>query len=283
MNSKNLNTIFKNTRNIFLLFALCQIPILGNSSTLSLSEGKPEIIIIQNPEIPKEEKEALLILPGFGDSRKRRKAQKKFFSNAGYDLYIPDYIDRKSFAGTIAKLTQFNQKYELGKYEKVHIFSYIMGSWVINKYIEQYGKGNIATIVYDRSPLQERAPKVVVEKIPCLSKIYAGKVIFDMSEIPYPSIEQQGIRIGIIVESKATSLIRLFKKTTMSYGAIDWQNLELNQAHDDMTYTWLNHDQIYFRFDVVGEDILNFIKMGKFKSDTRRVPYDWDVFEKYKE
>ncbi len=270
----------------FALIALVNNSILGNSfnhSVLVSEEGKPEIIVIENPEIPKEEKEALVILPGFGDSRKGRKKQKRFFSNKGYDLYIPDYKHRKSFDGTIANFSRFFQKHELGKYEKVHIFSYIMGSWVINKFIQKNGKGNIATIVYDRSPLQERAPQVAVDKIPCIAKIYIGKVIFDLSEIAYPSIEQQGILMGIIVESKATSFIRFFKKKTMSYGSIDWQNLEFNQAHDDLIYTWLNHDQMYVRFDIIGADILSFVKNGKFTSEAKREPYDWDVFEKYKE
>lgn len=277
------DTCLKLFLSILLLIGFNQALTFGHSANAFSLEGKPEIIVIENPEIQKAKKEALVILPGFGDSKKGRKKQKKFFSNKGYDLYIPNYKHRKSFEGTVENFTAFFKKHELNKYKKVHIFSYIMGSWVINQFIQQNGKGNIATIVYDRSPLQERAPRVAVEKIPCISKMYIGKVIFDMSEMPYSPIEQQGIRMGIIVESKATSLIRFFKKRTMSYGSIDWQNLDFNQAHDDLIYTWLNHDQMYVRFDIVGEDILSFINTGKFTPNAKRDPYDWDVFEKYKE
>ena len=42
------------------------------------------------------EKQALVILNGFGDSKKNRKIQKDFFQDKGYDLFIPEYIERKS-------------------------------------------------------------------------------------------------------------------------------------------------------------------------------------------
>ena len=64
------------------------------------SNKKKEIIVIHDPKISRSEKEALIILPGRGDSKKVRKNQKKFFENVGYDLFIPDYIDKDSYEGT---------------------------------------------------------------------------------------------------------------------------------------------------------------------------------------
>jgi hypothetical protein len=242
-------------------------------------EKLPDIIVIHNPGLAKGEKEALLILPGFGDNRKRRKAQKKFFAECGYDLYIPNYKNRKSIANTVQNLYDFYHDHGLDQYKKVHVFSYILGSWVLNTYINQYGKENIATIIYDRSPLQERAPRVIKDRIPAIGKMLKGKVLFEMSRMAYPPIPMQGIKIGIIVESKATKLIKIFKKTALSYGPIDWKNLDFKQPNDDLIFTPLNHDQLYTRFDVIGEDILHFIKAGTFTDAARRMPYDWDVFK----
>ncbi len=222
----------------------------------------------------------MLILPGFGDSGKGRKHQKDFFGDVGYDLYIPDFTDRKSFEGTLQNINEFYYNHELDKYSKVHVFSYIMGSWVINSFINENGKKNISTIVYDWSPLQERAPKIIAEKMPLLGIMKVGKVLVDLSNLEYPPIEKQGISIGIIVESKATPLIRIFKKQALSYGKLNWSAASFNQVHDDLIYTRLNHDQMYILFDVIGEDILNFIKFGKFKEASQRTPYDWDIFSK---
>ncbi|MFN0214684.1 MAG: hypothetical protein ACKVT2_10550 [Saprospiraceae bacterium] len=242
-------------------------------------EKLPEIIVIHNPEIVKAEKEALLILPGFGDNRKRRKAQKKFFANCGYDLYIPNYKNRKSIAATVQNLFDFYHDHDLVQYKKVHVFSYILGSWVLNTYINQYGKENIASIIFDRSPLQERAPRVIRDRIPTIGKIMKGKVLIELSRMTYPPIPMQGIKIGIVVESKATKLIKMFRKTTLGYGPIDWKNLNFNQPYDDLLYTPLNHDQLYTRFEVIGEDLLHFFKAGTFTANARRIPYDWDVFK----
>ena len=83
-----------------------------------------------------------------------------------------------------------------------------------------------------------------------------------------------------VLGNKATPLIRRFKKRAMSYGPIDWNNLDLNQSYDELIYTPLNHNEMYYSFDVVGLDILEFIKYSKFTKEGRHKPYEWDPFEK---
>jgi len=265
---------------LFVLFFAIDANATWNNNLAA--EGKPEVIIIHDKNVPRAEKEALIILPGLGDKRKGRRHQRKYFSQTEYDLFIPNYITRKSFDRTVGNFTQFFAVQKLGEYRKVHVFSYVLGTWVLNTFINEHGQQNIATIVYDRSPLQERAPQVAVDKIPLITRIFAGKIIKQFTKVPYPPIEQNDIRIGIIVENKATPLIRFFKKKTKSYGPINWKNLDFNQAHDDMIFTRLNHDQMYYSFDEIGNDILYFIKNGTFTKEARRVCFDWDVFEKYK-
>ena len=258
-----------------------------NSAKLDLgittsSDKSREVIVIHNTQIPRSDKEALIILPGFGDSKSGRKHQTRFFENVGYDLFIPDYVDRESFEGTVEKFHKFYVAQNLEQYDKVHVFSYILGAWVINTFINKYGAQNIGTIIYDRSPLQERAPKVVEERLPRIGRMVAGKVLKDLSLVSYPSIAKNDVRVGILVESKATPLIRRFKKTALSYGSIDWKNLDFNQDYDDLIYTRLNHDELYYSFEEIGPDILHFLKKGTFTKDARREPFDWDPFKKYK-
>ncbi|MEZ4921482.1 MAG: hypothetical protein R2792_20490, partial [Saprospiraceae bacterium] len=155
---------------------------IGTTWTATAESGNreeqlPDIIVVHHPDAPKSEQEAIVILPGFGDKRGRRMKQKKYFEQTEYDLYIPNYRDRQSVDGCVEKLHTFYEAHDLKSYKKVHVFSYILGSWVLNKYIEKYGKGNIASIVYDRSPLQERAPQVIVDRIPLIGKILKGPVL----------------------------------------------------------------------------------------------------------
>jgi len=240
---------------------------------------KPEIIIIHDQSKPFAEKEALIILPGLSDSKKSRRHQKKYFQQTKYDLYIPNFVDKDSFDKTVSNFTDFFVTNNLSAYKKVHVFSYILGSWVLNTHIQKYGNQNIATIIYDRSPLQELAPKMAVNYIPTIIRLVKGRIVKQFSKVPYPTIEQADINIGIFVENKATPMIRFFKKTAMSYGPIPWNNLDFNQTYDDMIYTPFNHGEMYTSFDFIGPDILNFIEKGEFRKEAKRVAYEWDVFK----
>ena len=59
-------------------------------------------VIIIDTEEDISEKEALVILNGFGDSKKNRRIQKEFFQEKGYDLFIPEYVKKKSLDLTIS-------------------------------------------------------------------------------------------------------------------------------------------------------------------------------------
>lgn len=273
-------------------FWFCLLSLLLYSSTTMahnypITQSVPSFIKVKksfsaNP-VNKAQKEAILILPGFGDKRKRRKKQSAFFEQLDYDVFIADYQCRKFFDLTLDKFAAYYETNHLAEYEKVHVFAYILGSWVINEYINKNGRKNIFTIIYDRSPLQERAPRIVMDKIPLMGKLSKGKVLAEFSKMPYPTLLNDSIRIGIIVESKATRLVRWYKKTALSYGPLDWQPASLNQPFDDLFYTPLNHDQMYTRFDVIGVELIHFLEFGRFQNSARRVTFEWDYFEKWDE
>jgi len=244
--------------------------------------GAQDVVVIHNLEKAKNEKEAILILSGFGDSKDGRKNQRAFFDTVGYDIYVPDFLSKESFGKTYENFKLFYDFQEMKKYKKVHVFAYILGAWILNTWINEYGRSNIVTIVYDRSPLQERAPAVVNDKIPFLGRMVAGQVLEDLTKIPYPTIDTTGIKIGVIVESKASPLIRKFKKKTMSYGEVDWANPIKDQCYLDLIYTRLHHDEMYVTFNEIGADIMEFIRFGKFLTSSKRKAFDWDPFKKYK-
>lgn len=273
------NQLIRHILDCFVILIL--LAAVGKAKVLD-TDGVPEVIVIENPEMPRAEKEAILILPGLGDGRKGRKHQKRFFENQGFDLFIPDFHDRKSFDGSVENLEQFFESQNLREYKKLHIFPYLLGTWVLNTFLQEHGLGNIATIVYDRSPIQERAPRTVREKIPLVGKIIAGKQVIDMSYIPYPPIPHEGVKIGLVVESKSTFLMRFFKKTGLGYGPLRWDAESFQQTHDDLIYTRLDHKQMYYTFDEIGAEIVYFFREGRFPKEARREQFDWDPFKKYK-
>ena len=241
-----------------------------------------EVIIIDTSECIFE-KQALVILNGFGDSKKGRNEQEKFFKEKGYDLFIPEYMDKFKVDNCVKNLHEFYDKNQLKDYKKIHFFSYILGSWVLNKFINKYGVLNISTIVYDRSPTQERAPYLAAENLNLIISIMGIKNIMnDMAGLKYPPIENKDLDIGIIIESKATKLLRILEKKALEMGPLDYKLESLNQKTDDYIYTWLNHDQMYERFDVIGEEIFYFIENHSFSNNAVREQYNWNPFTNYK-
>ncbi|MDC0204358.1 hypothetical protein OAJ65_01020 [Flavobacteriales bacterium] len=241
-----------------------------------------DIIIVDTTENISK-KEALVILNGFGDSKKNRKIQQEFFQEKGYDLFIPEYVEKKSIDLTMSIFSDFYDKNNLDEYKEVKFLCYIIGGYILNQYIEKNGKGKITTIIYDRSPTQERAPKVATEKLPFISQILYGKVLANFSEVNINSLSNKdNLRIGVIVENKATKLMRFFKRTSNSYGNYNYNAKEMERNLDDFMHTYLDHDLMYRRFDVIGQEILRFLEKGRFSKNAKREKYNWDPFKKLK-
>jgi hypothetical protein len=243
--------------------------------------GVKDRIYIADASNPISEREAILILPGFGSKVHGSKAQADFFFNKGVDVFIPKYIARKSIKNCVTNIDEFITKYNLMGYKKVHVFCYIAGGWTFNQWILEHPKNNISSIVYDRSPLQERAPYALVKDVPLIIRIISGKIMKEFSKTPYTPIQKNNISIGIVIESKATKLIRKHKKSALSLGPVLWDEEALKQDYSDFCYTWLDHDGMYTRFDVIGNDILYFFKNGKFDSKANRNPFNEDPFIPY--
>ena len=228
-------------------------------------------------------KKALVILNGFGDSKKNRKVQSNFFKDKGYDLFIPEYHENSSLDSTISNFSSFYELNNLDHYKEVNFLCYIVGGFVLNKHIIKYGHGKISTIIYDRSPIQERAPLTTVKKIPLIVKILYGKLIFEFSKEEIVSLNNSyNIKIGVIIENKATRVMRIFKKTANSFGEYNYDAREIEKNYSDFMHTKLDHDQMYNRFDIIGDEIFYFLNNGIFTKEARREKYNWNPFKKIK-
>ena len=229
----------------------------------------------------KSKKIALVILNGIGDSKKNRKVQLNFFKEKGMDIYIPNYKQRSSLDESLYKFSVFFDDYEIEKYEEVYFMCYIIGGYVLNRYIELYGKKNIKKIIYDRSPTQERAARIGVDKLPFFTRLKYGQLVFDFSEVKLKSLENKfDIKIGVIIENQATRLMRFFEKSSYEYGEYSFEVQQIEKNYDDFFHTWLDHDLMYRRFDVIGKEILFFFENGMFTENAKRTKYDFDPFKK---
>lgn len=248
---------------------------------LKFETNAKERIFINTNSKKISEREAILILPGFGSKVHGTKKIAEYFFNKNYDVFIPDYLSRNSIANCVENLNEFYIERNLKEYKKIHVFSYIVGSWTLNYWLLNYPQVKIHSIVYDRSPLQERAPYALVKDIPFLIRIISGKIMREFSETPYPPIEKSEINIGLLIESEATKLVYKHKKSVFSLGEIKWEVDSLNQKFDDFHYIWNNHDELYLNMSDFAEEIFYFFKNGKFTDQAKREKFQEDPFKAF--
>ena len=228
---------------------------------------------------PATRTEAFLVLRGFGYSGAGERALKTLeptINAQGMDLYVPDYISRSGLEESRKKLQRFIQE-RLARYERVHVFAFIAGGWTLNPLVTSGGLPKLATVIYDRSPLQERAPRIADDKLHFLTRVRFGSTVFDLARTPYPPLTAN-VKVGLLVETMPTSFIRDHEQTARSYGPFRFECDAFGQRHDDCMYVDLNHDELYVRFAEVWPDVLTFIRTGKFSSAASRVPPTGDPF-----
>lgn len=271
---------FKNTRTFFILLIIA-VASFGLKSSSADQTRKKEYVIIDSTHIPRSQKEALIVLPGFGAQMQGVKDIAEYFSHKGYDFFMPDYIDNDSIDRCVANFDAFYKKNKLSEYRKVHVFTFIIGSWALNRWMVENDSSNIATVIYDRSPLQERVPYALEKDFPLLIRLVPnGDVIREFAHTPYEPVVNDEKNIGIILESTASKLVRKHKKTILSLGEPDWSIASRKQDCDDYFYTTNNHDDMYHDFSVTGTEILYFIKNGKFSTSVPRTKPDVDPYAK---
>lgn len=225
----------------------------------------------------------VIVLPGLGDSKKGRRHMAEWGEQTpGYTVVVPDYIERESVDASVASLEAFLEETDLTAYDEVHVFAYILGTWALNLYLEDHELPGLSSVVFNRSPIQERAPAVVHKRLTCATRIAFGPVLGDMADIPYPPVTlPEGVASGFIIENRATSLMRHFKRTALKmFGPLDWSVQALQHPVDDHLYTWVNHDEMYVSFDVIGPELLHFFEHGRFSDQAQREPSELDPWRR---
>lgn len=224
---------------------------------------------------PTPRSEALLILPGFGYGRGAEQALRALapeIAAACLDLYVPSYVSRRGLDRSREHLRDFIREERLERYDRLHVFAFIAGGWSFNPLAGQPGLRNLATVVYDRSPLQERAARIATDHLHFLTWIRYGTPVFDLARTPYPPFAGSGVRVALLVETRPTTFVSKRAAAARKYGPFDFDCDSFAQPHDDCAFVAMNHDQMYRRFVDVLPEVLTFIRTGRFSSAAIRQP-----------
>jgi hypothetical protein len=224
---------------------------------------------------PRHNPDALLVLPGFGygsAGARTFETLRPALANEGIDVYVADYLTRAGLSSSREKLRQFMRANRLDQYERLHVVAFLAGAWTVNPLLEQQLPPNLVTVVYDRSPFQERAPAIAVDKLRVLAWLRFGSTIFDIARTPYPSLAAPHVKVALLVESKPTSFIKGRAKAALAYGPFAFACADLHQPYDDCGYVPFNHDELYVKFGDVWPELRAFIRTSRFTSAMNRTP-----------
>jgi hypothetical protein len=220
-------------------------------------------------------REAVLVLPGFGYGRAGERAFKALtpvIEAEGFDLFVPTYLSRGGLDDSREKLDRFIVERQLARYDRLHVFAFIAGAWTLNPLLRTRALPNLATVIYDRSPYQERAPRVADEDLHFLTWLRYGSSVFDVARTPYQPLDAPGLRVGLVVETVPTEFVRDHEARVRSYGPFQFACDAFGQRHDDCIYLAMSHDDLYRRFAAVWPDLVAFIRAGRFREVATRSP-----------
>jgi hypothetical protein len=250
----------RRARLVIVVACVCMTGCAGSIVRPSLSPSRPGT-------------DALVILPGFGYSRHAEKALRSLepsMAAEGVDLFVPTYISRSGLGKSAAQLEQFIRDHRLEQYERLHVFAFIAGAWTFNPLAATRRLPNLATVIYDRSPYQERAPRIAAEDLPLLTWLRYGSPVFDVARTPYPPLASTDVKVALIVETKPTSFIKQHENAARRYGPFRFECDAFMQHHDDCMYVDMNHDEVYVRFAEIWPEIFTFIRTSRFTTAANR-------------
>lgn len=249
-----------------------RLAIIAASACLAACAGP----VVRPTVVPSTlKRDALLVLPGFGYGRTEDQAFRSVAVQAaaeGVDLYVSPFLTRSGLGTSGTKLERFIRENRLDRYERLHVFAFIAGAWTFNPLFERRRLTNLATVIYDRSPFQERAPRIAAAKLPVLAWARYGSTVFDVAKTPYVPLTAPGVKVAIVAESMPTAFIRKHVDAARQYGPFAFACDSFRQRHDDCLYLPMNHDDLYARFAEVWPEVLAFMRTGRFSDAANRVP-----------
>ncbi len=192
-------------------------------------------------------------------------------SSKGYTFFTADYVRKEGLAASGRAVRDFISENQIDRCERLHILAFIAGAWSLNPLLRQAGVPNLKSLIYDRSPLQERAPRIVTQELPFVARALFGEVIFELARTPYPQLEPpEGVRTGLIVESRASALIRYYREEALASGPVNFAFASFGQKHNDAIYWPFDHTLMYDRFEELEPLVLSFIEKGRLPESANR-------------
>ncbi len=219
---------------------------------------------------PVSQKSLILILPGLGSSPHKVNRLAGTFRSDSSDVLCADIIDRNSMEKSSQRLTELISDYTIDHYKSVSVYGFILGGAVFSFTMNRNLLPNLTAVVYDRSPYQERAPRIAVEKYPRLLRLVIGPVLEEFAEMGYVSLACDSIPVGFLIETKMTSFVKRNRVRAQAIGPFDFDPQHWNHPVSDFLYLPLDHTDMYRQSPVYRDEMVRFFTSHSFSDTAHR-------------
>ena len=217
------------------------------------------------------DREALVILVGItADEFKRQSVLQFFTDRSPFETFLPKL---RQWMGVRAASWALHKYLETtvggGKYARVHFLNYISGGVMFRYVANRWSLPNVGRVVYDRGPIQEEVPVILVRKywkLPLM--IGRGKMLTDLSgdwldRLPFPPSDGEQ---GLLVERGVSALAQSLHLSSDSIPAERWNHDRLLPGAHDVLAVPESHDDVYTSPKFLSA-ALGFLQHGAFKYD----------------
>ena len=230
-----------------------------------------------HPSIEDKE-EVLIVLGGWSGSRENMEnVVTQLSKDAPMKVIELNYCSYKGFDTCISNLKDQIKNAHLENYSRAHFFCFIMGGYILKKYLETESIPNIGNVILDRSPYQEAISSVAQEVIsPEFVKLTGGQSALDLATLDFDTFPIPSEKIGVIVEEKpgimARALNFIAAGEKIRKEPISFNKETILKKRSDCIYLHATHPDMYHHTENYQSDLWSFVKYGCFTAEARREP-----------
>ncbi|MGZ8151984.1 MAG: hypothetical protein ACXW0Q_03620 [Methylovulum sp.] len=219
------------------------------------------------------DKAALVVLTGItADHVKKSQVLKYFQENSQFSVFVPTLCQYFGIGYAARQLVYFLKRHNLAFFSKCHFICYISGGFILRCAIAAQPLENIGRVVYIRSPFQEQAPNLAIQKYGrLLAMLRYGKMLFDLASPLKNNLPLVCAEDGLVIEHGISELaLQLGLKNTDFDIYRNRADFVAPAAHEEWI-TELSHYEVYNNDELL-ETIARFIQSGSFTGNSPMLP-----------
>ncbi|MCQ8117993.1 hypothetical protein [Methylomonas rosea] len=212
-----------------------------------------------------ENNQALVILLGItADAACKSHVLDYYRRHSHFRVFLPNHCQYFGIDFAAGQLCHFLDKHDLREFERCHFICYISGGFILRRALADSPLPNLGRVVYVRSPLQERVPRLSLRRYGPLPLLKFGKILLDLAGDRKDRLPELRTDCGYVLESGVSAQAAELGLTADDFARCREDSRFAIPSDMPILTTPLSHDQVYSD-DTLLAQMLAFIESGSFQ------------------